>query len=51
VGDVIANLAWEGYVNDTAAATSNTLPWKSYGSDDMRKSGKGYGLVHLSAFT
>ncbi len=51
VGDTIANLAWEGYVNETGAASSDTLPYVDYGTDAMRKSGKAYGLIHISAFT
>ena len=51
VGDTIANLAWEGYVNTTGAVASNTLPYVSYSTDEMRKSGKAYGLIHISAFT
>lgn len=51
VGDTIANLAWEGYVNITAAASSDTLPYGDYSTDDLRKSGRPYGLIHISAFT
>ena len=51
VGDTIANLAWEGYVNDTGAVSSDTLPYVDYGTDAMRKSGKAYGLIHISAST
>lgn len=48
VGDTLANLAWEGYVNLDAAASSDTLPYIDYSSDDMRKSGKSYGLIHIA---
>lgn len=51
VGDTIANLAWEGYVNVSGAAASDTLPYVDYSTDEMRKSGKAYGLIHISAFT
>jgi hypothetical protein len=51
VGDTIADLAWEGYVNDTGQQSSDTLPYVDYGTDAMRKSGKAYGLIHISAFT
>ena len=51
VGDTIANLAWQGHVNLSAAVSSDTLPSSDYSTDDMRKSGKSYGLIHLSAFT
>lgn len=48
VGDTIANVAWEGYVNVTGAASSDTLPYVDYSTDEMRKSGKAYGLIHVS---
>lgn len=51
VGDTIANLAWEGYVNTAGAAPAHTLPYGDYSTDEMRKSGKPYGLIHISAFT
>lgn len=51
VGDTIADLAWEGYVNETGQQSSDTLPYGDYGTDAMRKSGKAYGLIHISAFT
>lgn len=51
VGDTIALLAWEGYVNVSGAAASDTLPYIDYSTDEMRKSGRAYGLIHISAFT
>ena len=51
VGDTIANLAWEGYVNVAAQVSSDTLPYVDYSTDEMRKSGKPFGLIHISAFT
>ncbi len=51
VGDTIADLKWEGYVNETADAQSDSKPYMDYGTDAMRKSGKRYGLIHISAFT
>lgn len=48
VGDTVANLAWEGYVNLDASASSDTLPYGDYSTDDMRKSGKSYGLIHIA---
>lgn len=48
VGDTLANLAWEGYVNLDASASSDTLPYGDYSTDDMRKSGKSYGLIHVA---
>jgi len=51
VGDTIADLAWEGFVNETGAQQSDLVPFVEYGTDAMRKSGKSYGLIHVSAFT
>lgn len=51
VGDTIADLAWEGYVNETGQLSSDQLPYVDYGTDAMRKSGRPYGLIHVSAFT
>ncbi|MEZ4227092.1 MAG: hypothetical protein R3B13_39505 [Polyangiaceae bacterium] len=51
VGDTIANLQWEGYVNETGDVQSDSKPYMDYGTDAMRKSGKRYGLIHISAFT
>ncbi|MBK7581945.1 MAG: hypothetical protein IPI67_17275 [Myxococcales bacterium] len=51
VGDTIANLAWEGYLNVAAQVSSDTLPYVDYSTDEMRKSGKPFGLIHISAFT
>jgi hypothetical protein len=51
VGDTIADLKWEGYVNETADSQSDAKPYMDYGTDAMRKSGKRYGLIHISAFT
>jgi hypothetical protein len=52
VGDVMANLAWEGYVNDLADAISNTKPYVAATSMDVlrKKASKGYALVHVSEF-
>ena len=50
VGDVIANLAWEGYVNEKGDAQSDSKPYVDYSTDAMRKSGAKYGLIHISAF-
>ncbi len=47
----IADLAWEGYVNETGAVSSDQMPYVDYGTDAMRKSGKAYGLIHVSADT
>jgi hypothetical protein len=49
VGDTIADWHWKGYVNETAQGLANTHPYvNDYSMDDLRKSGRGYALVHLS---
>lgn len=52
VGDVMANLEWEGYVNTLADAISNTKPYVASTSMDKlrRDAKKGYALVHVSEF-
>jgi hypothetical protein len=52
VGQVMANLAWEGYVNDLGGAISTTKPYvASTNMDQLRKKApKGYALVHVSEF-
>lgn len=52
VGDVMANLQWEGYVNTLADAISNTKPYVASTSMDKlrRDAKKGYALVHVSEF-
>lgn len=52
VGDVMANLQWEGYVNTLADALSNTKPYVASTSMDKlrRDAKKGYALVHVSEF-
>lgn len=49
VGDTIADWHWKGYVNETAQGLANTHPFvNDYSMDDLRRSGRGYALVHLS---
>lgn len=50
VGDVLGNLKWEGYVNDTAAALSSTEPYVPYSLDDLHRSGKALLLLHVADF-
>lgn len=51
VGDVVANLTWEGYVNLTADAISTTKPYVTADLDKLRRDAKkGYALVHVSEF-
>lgn len=50
LGNVLANLSWEGYVNPTGEALSNTLPYTMTSLQALRGSGRGYALVHVSEF-
>jgi hypothetical protein len=52
VGDVMANLQWEGYLDDLADAVANTKPYVAMTSMDAlrKKAPKGYALVHVSEF-
>ena len=50
VGDVVANLTWEGYVNPTGEAISNTLPYTTTSLQALRGNRRGYAMVHVSEF-
>jgi len=51
VGDTLANLQLQGYLNEEADAISNTKPFvDSYSLEDVRATGAGYALVHVSEF-
>ncbi len=51
VGDVVANLTWEGYVNPLADSLANTKPYVTTDMDKLRRDAKkGYALVHVSEF-
>lgn len=51
VGEVVANLAWEGYVDPLSDALANTKPYVTTSMDQLRRDAKkGYALVHVSEF-
>lgn len=50
VGSTFPALSWEGYVDDAADALASTKPYGPYSSDQLRKSGKRYALVHVAEF-
>jgi hypothetical protein len=50
MGSVLANLTWQGYVNPTGEAVSNTLPYTTTSLQALRGSGRGYAMVHVSEF-
>lgn len=49
VGQVLANLNWEGYVNNDGAMVSTALPYGPTSLEALRQ-GHHYGLVHISEF-
>ena len=49
-GSVLANLAWEGYVNTTGEQRSTELTFGPTTLQDLRGDGRGYALVHLAEF-
>ena len=49
VGQTLANLNWEGYVNTTGAMVSTALPYGPTSLNALR-AGHHYGLVHISEF-
>lgn len=51
VGDIVANLQWEGYVSPLSDALANTKPYVTTSMDKLRRDAKkGYALVHVSEF-
>ncbi len=50
VGQTLAPLDWVGYVNLKGDAVSTTKTYGPTSLDALRRTGKGYGLVHLSEF-
>lgn len=48
-GQVLANLDWEGYVNDKADAVSTTKPFVPTSLDKERRKGR-YGVLHVAEF-
>lgn len=49
-GDVLANLAWEGYTNPDGLRVSTVYPWGATSMQAIRETGRGYAMVHLSEF-
>jgi hypothetical protein len=47
-GDVIANLAWVGYVDDPADAVATKKAYGAYSLDDVRRTGKPYAMINLA---
>jgi hypothetical protein len=51
VGSTIPPLQWEGYVDPLADALATTKPYGAYSMNDLRRSGRPYGVVHVSLFS
>jgi hypothetical protein len=49
-GATIPPLVWEGYNDPLADAVATTKTYGGYTMDDLRKSGRAFGMVHLSDF-
>lgn len=49
-GSVLANLEWEGYVNELGQERSTALTFGPTSLQDLRGDGRGYALVHLAEF-
>ena len=50
VGQVVADLAWEGYVNEAHDQVSTALPFGPTSAGALRATGAPFALVHLSGF-
>ena len=50
VGDVIPNLSWIGYDDPMADALATTKPYAAYTMNDLRLTGRKYGVVHVAYF-
>ncbi len=50
VGQTVADLAWEGYVNEAHELVSTSLPYGPTSMGAVRATGAPFALVHLSGF-
>lgn len=50
VGDTIAPLVWEGYVNPTAIGLANKQPYVTLAMNDLRRSGNRFALLYAADF-
>jgi hypothetical protein len=49
-GDVLADLKWEGYVDEIGDAPAKTKPYVTTSMSAIRSTGRRYALVHLAEF-
>jgi hypothetical protein len=50
VGATMPPLDWIGYAVPSGDVLATTQPYAAYSMDDLRRSGRAYGVVHVSAF-
>ena len=50
VGDTIAPLVWEGYVNPSANGIASSAPYTQLAMNDLRKSGNKFALLYAADF-
>lgn len=51
VGATLPPLAWIGYAVPNGDALATTATLAAYSMDDLRRSGRAYGVVHVSSFS
>ncbi len=51
VGATLPLLSWIGYAVPGGDALATTAPYAAYSMDDLRQSGRAYGVVHVSSFS
>jgi hypothetical protein len=49
-GDVLADLQWEGYVDELGDAPAKSKPYGTTSMSAIRSTGRRYALVHLAEF-
>lgn len=49
-GQILANLAWEGYSNPEGVEVSTARPFAPISMQAIRETGRSYAMVHLSEF-
>ena len=51
VGATLPLLSWIGYAVPGGDALATTVPYAAYSMDDLRQSGRAYGVIHVSSFS
>ena len=50
VGDTIAPLVWEGYVNPTAMGLASKQPYGTFTMDELRQSGNKFAMLYAADY-